>query len=187
MKTVCVILANGCEEVEAITPIDYLRRAGLEVSVAGLGFREISGAHGIKIAADFVLDSIDSQDFDCVVVPGGGGGSKAIAGDQTAIAFIKRHAARGRLLAAICAAPALVLGQACGLLSGRRFTCYPGMENHVPEGRFEESRVVDDGDLITARAAGCAGEFSVAIVRALLGGTKAAELASSVLLLSPDA
>ncbi|OHD25368.1 MAG: hypothetical protein A2Y38_18900 [Spirochaetes bacterium GWB1_59_5] len=183
MKTVCVILANGCEEIEAITPIDYLRRAGIEVIVAGLGSREIIGGHGIAIAVDVVLDDIDGEDFDCVVVPGGGGGSKAIAADSTAIALLKKQASKGRLIAAICAAPALVLGQACGLLAGRRFTCYPGLETLVPEGRFEDSRVVDDGDLITSKAAGCAGEFAVAIVRALEGGNKANELASSVLLL----
>ena len=183
MKTACVILANGCEEVEAITPVDYLRRAGIEVTVAGLGSREIIGGHGIAIAADTVLDDIDGEEFDCIVVPGGGGGSKAIAADATAVALLKRQASKGKLIAAICAAPALVLGQACGLLAGRRFTCFPGMETLVPEGRFEDSRVVDDGNLISSRAAGCAGEFAVAITRALVGGVKADELASSVLLL----
>ena len=182
MKKTCVILADGFEEVEAVTPIDYLRRAGIKVVVAGLGGREIVGGHGMEFTADAVLDEIDSEDFDCVLVPGGGGGSKAIAADQTAVKFIKRQAGQGRLVAAICAAPALVLGQACGMLGGRRFTCYPGMENLVPGGRFEASRVVDDGNIITARAAGCAGEFAVAIIRALAGGTKADEVSASVLL-----
>jgi 4-methyl-5(b-hydroxyethyl)-thiazole monophosphate biosynthesis len=182
MKRVCVILADGCEEVEAITPIDYLRRAGVEVVVAGLGGREILGGHGIIIGADVVLDDVDDEDFDCVVVPGGGGGSKAIAADPTAVALIKRQAAKGRLVAAICAAPAIVLGKACGILEGRRFTCFPGLEGEAPEGRFEASRVVDDGDLITARAAGCAGEFAVAIARALAGAGKAEELRAKVLL-----
>lgn len=182
MKKTCVILADGFEEVEAVTPIDYLRRAGIKVVVAGLGGREIVGGHGMEFTADAVLDDIDSEDFDCVLVPGGGGGSKAIAADQTAVKFIKRQAGKGRLVAAICAAPALVLGQACGMLGGRRFTCYPGMENLVPGGRFEASRVVDDGNIITARAAGCAGEFAVAIIRALAGGAKADEVSASVLL-----
>lgn len=182
MKTVCVILANGCEEVEAITPIDYLRRAGTKVVVAGLGSREIVGGHGIAIAADEALDDIDDEDFDCVVVPGGGEGSKAIAADPVAVAMIKRQASKGRLVAAICAAPAVVLGQACGLLDGRRFTCYPGMEKLVRGARFEDARVVVDGDLITAKSAGCAGEFSAAIVQALVGGMKADELRASVLL-----
>ncbi len=182
MKKVCVILADGFEEVEAITPVDYLRRAGIEVVVAGLGGREIVGGHGMEFTADAALDDIDNEDFDCVVVPGGGGGSKAIAADQTAVKLIQRQAGKGRLVAAICAAPALVLGQACGILDGRRFTCYPDMEKHVKGGRFEPSRVVDDGNIITARAAGCAGEFAIAIIRALAGGTKADEVAASVLL-----
>lgn len=182
MKRVCVILANGFEEVEAVTPIDYLRRAGLEVVTAGLGGREIIGGHGMEFTADEALEDIDDGDFDCVVVPGGGGGSKAIAADATATAMIKRLAAKGRLVAAICAAPALVLGKACGLLAGRRFTCYPGLENEVQGGRFETGRVVDDGNIITARAAGCAGEFAVAVIEALAGKAKADEIAKAVLL-----
>ena len=122
MKTVCVILANGCEEVEAITPIDYLRRSGLEVTVAGLGAREVVGGHGIELGTDAVLDDIDEQDFDCIVVPGGGGGSKDIAADPTAVELLKRQASKGRLIADICAHPPLVLGQACGIKAGRRLT-----------------------------------------------------------------
>ncbi len=182
MHAVCVILADGCEEVEAITPIDYLRRAGLQVIVAGLGSREVIGGHGIAIAADVVLDDVDDDDYACIVIPGGGGGAKAIAANPTAIALIKRQATAGRLIAALCASPAVVLGQACRLLAGRRFTCYPGMEELVPEGRFESTRVVVDGDLITARSAGCAGEFSVAVIHALLGSAKADQIAQTVLL-----
>lgn len=181
MKKVCVILADGCEEVEAVTPIDYLRRVGLEVTVAGLGNKEIVGAHGIALGADEVLDDVDGDDFDCVVVPGGRG-AEAIAADERAVAMIRRLSSRGSLVAAICAAPAVVLGKACGLLSGRRFTCYPGMEGLVPEGRFEASRVVADGSLITARGPGCAAEFSVAVARALAGAAKAKDLAAATLL-----
>lgn len=136
----------------------------------------------MEFTTDAALDDIDDDTFDCVVVPGGSGGSKAIAADQTAVKLIQRQAEKGRLVAAICAAPALVLGQACGMLGGRRFTCYPGMENLVSGGRFEASRVVDDGNIITARAAGCAGEFAIAIIRVLAGGAKADEVAASVLL-----
>lgn len=186
MKTVCIILADGCEEVETITPIDWLRRAGLTVTSAGLNKREVKGAHDITIGADVLLDSIDSNSFDCIVIPGGKG-AELIAKSTVAVAMIKRLAARGSLIAAICAAPALVLGQACGLLNSRRFTCYPGMENLVPEGRFEASRVVADGDLITSRGPGCAGEFSIAIVQALLGASKAKELAAQTLSYGFDA
>ena len=128
------------------------------------------------------LDDIDDEEFDCVVVPGGGGGAQAIAGSEVATAMLKRQAAAGGLIAAICAAPALVLGEACGLLAGRCFTCYPGLEGRVPEGRFEPSRVVVDRDLITARGPGCAGEFAVAIARVLVGDEKADELVAAALL-----
>lgn len=182
MKKVCVLLAKGCEEVEAVTPIDYLRRAGAEVITAGIGSTQILGAHGIMITAQTELKHIQSDDFDCVVIPGGGPGSAAIAADGHSLAFIRRHAAASKMIAAICAAPALVLGEACGLLSGRRFTCYPGMESRVPGGIFSEDRVVTDGHFITSRGPGCAGEFSVAIVRALIGKGAADQLSSAVLL-----
>jgi protein deglycase len=182
MKKVCVLLAKGCEEVEAVTPIDYLRRAGAEVIVAGIGNALIQGAHGILIGAQTELSHIQSDEFDCLVIPGGGPGSAAIAADGHCTAFIKRHAAAGKTIAAICAAPALVLGEACGLLSGVRFTCYPGMESRVPGGIFCEGNVVTDGQFITSRGPGCAGEFSIAIVRALIGTGAAAQLASAVLL-----
>ena len=182
MKRACVLLADGCEEVEAITPVDYLRRAGIETVTAGLGSRDIVGAHGIAMAADCVLEDRDDEDYDCVVVPGGNRGAQALAASPVAVAFIRRHAAEGALVAAICAAPALVLGEACGLLGGKAFTCYPGMEGRVPDGLFSPERVVVDGRLVTARSAGCAGEFAVAIVRALAGDRAADELSAAVLL-----
>lgn len=182
VKTACVLLANGCEEIEAITPIDYLRRAGVKVTSAGIGGRDILGGRGIPLGADAVLDDIDDEDFDCVIVPGGGKGSDAIAADEMARAFIKRHAARGSVIASICAAPAVVLGKACGLLAGKRFTCFPGLETQVPEGIFSSGRVVVDGNLVTSRAAGCAGEFAVAVARILVGDEAARKLAETVLL-----
>jgi protein deglycase len=181
MKKVCVLLAKGCEEVEAITPIDYLSRAGAEVITAGIGGAQIQGAHGIIITAQTELSHIQSDDFDCIVIPGGGPGSAAIAADAQSRSFIKRHAEDGKMIAAICAAPALVLGEACGLMVGKRFTCYPGMEARVPGGLFTEGRVVQDGQFITSRGPACAGEFSIAIVRALISGSAADQLASAIL------
>lgn len=182
MKRVCVLLAKGFEEVEAVTPIDYLRRAGAEVMIAGVGSIQVAGAHGILLAAQTELSRIQSEDFDCVLIPGGGPGSAAIAADDHCTAFIRRHAAANKLIAAICAAPALVLGEACGLLAGKRYTCYPGMESRVPGGIFTKGRVVTDGQFITSRGPGSAGEFSIAVVRALLGNSAADQLASAVLL-----
>ncbi|MCX7023754.1 MAG: DJ-1/PfpI family protein [Spirochaetes bacterium] len=180
-KTACVLVANGCEEVEAVTPIDYLRRAGVEVTVAGVGERDIAGARGVMMTADTVVDELDG-DFDCIVIPGGGKGSANIAADPAAKALIIRHFRAGKLIAAICAAPAVVLGQACGLLDGKRFTCFPGLESQVKTGTFSAERVVVDGNLITSRAAGCAGEFAIAVARCLVGKDAADEVARVVLL-----
>mgnify|MGYP000923024243 CR=1 FL=1 len=182
MKRACVLLADGCEEVEAITPIDYLRRAGIAVVTAGIAGRSVTAGHGITIAADRILEEIHEETFECVIVPGGGKGSENIARDGKACRFITRHAREGALIAAICAAPALVLGQACGLLRGKVFTCYPGMEKLVPEGNFRAERVVRDRDFVTARGPGCAGDFALALVEILAGKDKAESLRKDLLL-----
>jgi protein deglycase len=181
MKTACVLLADGCEEVEAATPIDYLRRAGIEVTAVGIAGKAVGGARGIRLEADLGPEGL-SRDYDCVVVPGGGKGSANLAASPAVAAFIKRHFASGKIVAAICAAPAVVLHGACGILAGRRFTCFPGLESGVKGASFSAERVVVDGNLITSRAAGTAGEFACAIIAALAGRAKADEVASSVLL-----
>jgi 4-methyl-5(b-hydroxyethyl)-thiazole monophosphate biosynthesis len=181
MKTACVMLADGFEEVEALTPIDYLRRAGVKVTVLGLTGTSALGGHDIRVEADLEIGA-GTGEYDCVVVPGGGGGSKNIAANAPAVALIKRHFAAGKLVAAICAAPAVVLHEACGILKGRRFTGYPGTESRVTGAKFSEDRVVDDGNLLTSRAAGCAGEFSLAIVEKLVGKAEADELAAKLLM-----
>jgi len=181
MKTACVLLADGFEEVEAITPIDYLRRAGIEVQILGVTGRTVSGSHGIKIEATLGSEGFNG-DYDCIIVPGGGRGADNIAASPAAVYLIMRHFGAGKLVAAICAAPAVVLHSACGILKGRRFTGYPGSESKVQGAHFSEDRVVIDGNLITSRAAGSAGEFACAIVESLAGGGVAEELASRVLL-----
>jgi len=180
MKTACVLLADGFEEVEALTPVDYLRRAGIETTVIGLGPEPVGG-HGIKVKADRGADAL-ADTYDCVVIPGGGLGAERISADTRATATIKRHFDSGKLVAAICAAPAVVLHGACRLLGGRRFTCYPGLETKVTGATFIEERVVVDGNLITARGPGCAGEFAYAIVNALVGEEAADLLAEKTLL-----
>ena len=183
MKTACVLLADGFEEVEAVTPIDYLRRAGIEVHILGVTGKTVSGSHGIKIEASVGASGFNG-DYDCIVVPGGARGAANIAASPAAVYLIKRHFGAGKLVAAICAAPAVVLHSACGILKGRRFTAYPGTESKVEGAVFSEDRVVADGNLITSRAAGSAGEFAYAIVSALEGEGAAAELAKKILLQS---
>jgi 4-methyl-5(b-hydroxyethyl)-thiazole monophosphate biosynthesis len=183
MQTACVLLADGFEEVEAVTPIDYLRRAGIEVKILGVTGKTVSGSHGIKIEADLGSEGF-KLDYDCIVVPGGGRGADNIAASPAAVFLIKRHFAAGALVAAICAAPAVVLHSACGILKGKRFTGFPGTEKKVEGAIFSEERVVIDGKLITSRAAGCSGEFARAIVGELLGQNEADDLAAKVLLQS---
>jgi protein deglycase len=181
MKTACVLLADGFEEVEAMTPIDYLRRAGIEVTSVGVAAKTVAGARGIRVEADAGPEGL-SRDYDCVIAPGGGKGSANLAASPAVTAFIVRHFSAGRTVAGICAAPAVVLHGSCGILAGRRFTCFPGLEGKVKGASFSPDRVVVDGNLITSRAAGTAGEFSRAIIAALVGEAAAAEVAKSVLL-----
>jgi protein deglycase len=181
VKTACILLADGFEEVEAITPIDYLRRAGIDVKILGVTGKTVSGSHGIRVEATVGTEGFN-DDYDCVVVPGGDRGAENIAASPAAVYLVKRHFGAGKLIAAICAAPAVVLHRACGILAGKRFTCYPGLEAKVTGAVFSEERVVSDGNLITSRAAGCSGEFARAIVSHLAGETAAAKLAEKVLL-----
>ncbi len=180
MKTACVLLADGFEEVEALTAIDYLRRAGIEVSAVAISGMSATGSRGVSVEADLGPEGL-SRDYDAIVVPGGGKGSANLAASAAVGALIKRHFAAGRIVAAICAAPAVVLGP-LGVLAGRRFACFPGMGEGIRGAVHVEERVVADGNLITSRAAGTAGEFAVAIAAALAGKAKADEVAKSVLL-----
>ena len=184
MKRACVLLAEGFEEIEALTPVDYLRRGGVEVVVLGLGGLKVRGARGIEVVADAVLqDAVAAGwSFDAVVIPGGMPGARNLAESRAARDFILSHSKDDKIIAAICAAPALVLHEACGLLAGKRFTCYPGMEQRVSGAHHSAERVVVDGNFITSRAAGTAGEFAVALLGALAGNSQAETVAESVLL-----
>jgi protein deglycase len=182
-KTAAVLLAEGFEEVEAITPIDYLRRAGIEVAVLGVHGDSAKGSHGIRVAADRALSDGEGL-YDCLVVPGGPG-AREMGKSEAVLRLVRAHAEAQRLVAAICAAPVVVLGPA-GVLAARRFTCFPGMETELealPGGAtfVPGPRVLRDGPFVTSRAAGSSGEFAVEIVRALLGDEAAEKLAASVL------
>ena len=185
MKRACVLLAEGFEEIEALTPVDYLRRGGVEVAILGLGGLKVRGARGIEVSADAMLEDAvaASSSFDAVIIPGGMPGARNLAESRAARDLILRHAREGKIIAAICAAPAVVLHEACGLLAGKRFTCYPGMERRVEGAHHSGERVVVDGSFITSRAAGTAGEFAIAILGALAGNNQAETVAESVLLL----
>ncbi|MCL2229866.1 MAG: DJ-1/PfpI family protein [Treponema sp.] len=185
MKKAIVLLADGFEEVEAVTPIDYLRRAGVEVATVSVsGNMTITGRWtGIKMIADTSLLEIVKQNamFDAVVIPGGLSGAENIAASKEAGEFIKLMADAGKVIAAICASPAIVLAP-LGIISGKKFTCYPGMEEKTDEGTWKSDRVVIDGNLITSRGAGTAGEWSIAIIKELLDEAAGNKIAETVLL-----
>jgi 4-methyl-5(b-hydroxyethyl)-thiazole monophosphate biosynthesis len=188
-KRVIVFLANGFEEVEAVTPIDYLRRAGIEVCTLAVGQdKTVTGAHGIRVLADAGLPELAEQGktaaWDGVLLPGGQPGASNLAASAAAGALIKDFAAADKWVCAICASPAVVLAP-LGLLKGRRFTCYPGMEKEVPDGLWSEDPVVIHENIITSRAAGTAALWAAAIIGKLLGEGAAQKIASSVLLDRP--
>jgi 4-methyl-5(b-hydroxyethyl)-thiazole monophosphate biosynthesis len=187
-KKVMVLLADGFEEVEAITPIDYLRRAGIEVATVSIGGNAgVKGARGIPVTADTSLAELRGRGqvspafWDGVLLPGGMPGASNLAASPETGAFLKDMAAAGKLVCAICASPAVVLAP-LALLQGRRFTCFPGMEERVSGAEWSEDRVVIDGNIITSRAAGTAAAWAAAIIEKLEGPEAARKLSESVLL-----
>jgi len=184
-KKAIVLLADGFEDVEAVTPIDYLRRAGIEVTAASISesLTVTSKWGGIKMTANTTLTELVKHggSWDAVILPGGMPGSSNLAASKETGSLLKDMAAAGKLICAICAAPALVLAP-LGLLSGKKFTCYPGMEEKVTNGKWSDDRVAVDGNIITSRGAGTAGEFAVAIIEELLDKTAAKKIADTVLL-----
>jgi 4-methyl-5(b-hydroxyethyl)-thiazole monophosphate biosynthesis len=187
-KKAVILLADGFEEVEAITPIDYLRRAGIEAATVSVGPNPaVKGSHGIPVMADSTLTELiglnraHAKFWDAVLLPGGMPGASNIAASEAACAFIKEMAGAGRLVCAICASPAVVLAP-LGVLQGRRFTCFPGMEEKVAGAYWSEDRVVIDSHIITSRAAGTAGVWAEAIIKKLAGEAQAKKTAQAVLL-----
>jgi len=190
-KKVIVLLAEGFEEVEALTPVDYLRRAGIDVSTAALSRNlTVKGSHGIPVNADLSLGSLfeggkfDPAAWDAVVVPGGLPGADNLAASVETQTLLKEMAAAKKLISAICASPARVLAP-LGLLAGKKCTCYPGEEAAVASSagvEWKEDRVVVDDNLITSRGAGTAGEFACAIIEKLAGEGEGKKVAVKVLL-----
>lgn len=178
VKTAVVFLADGFEEVEALSPVDYLRRAGVEVTTLATGKDglELTGARGIPVRADMKLTDYLAKNIspDLVVVPGGMPGAVNVASCKEANELIKRQLSEKKLIAAICASPAVVLAPT-GALEGHKWTCYPGMVDYSPvSASFAEKHVdgvpfVSDGNLVTACGAGAAEEFSMELVRLLCG------------------
>ncbi len=171
MKRVLVPLAEGFEELEAVTIIDVLRRAGIEVVTAALAGNPVTGSHGIPLTADTGLDAVAELDFDLLALPGGMPGAAQLKADARVARIIRRLHDNGRPVAAICAAP-MVLA-AAGVLEGHRATCYPGFLDGAAQLTVVEDPVVVDRGIITSRGPGTALDFALELVAQLEGpGTR---------------
>lgn len=183
MRRSYIFLATGFEEIEALATVDIMRRAGMEVSVLAIHKdRMVTGAHGITVAADMLMAGADLADADWLIFPGGLPGAENLHKDEALNKALLAHVAAGGRVAAICAAPALVLAQA-GVLKGRKATCYPGFESHLTAGGAtpSEGRVVVDGNIVTANGPSSASAFALAIVGETLGKAAADEVAAGML------
>jgi 4-methyl-5(b-hydroxyethyl)-thiazole monophosphate biosynthesis len=169
MASVLVPLAQGCEEIEAVTVIDLLRRAGIEVVSAGLDGEPVRASRGTVLIPDTTLEQAMRRQYDMIVMPGGQPGADNLRDDQRIVALLKKMAGEGRYTAAICAAPR-VLAHA-GLLDGREATSFPGaLEPGYLEGvAYTEAPVVRDGNVITSRGPGTAMDFALELIEILEG------------------
>ena len=168
VKKAIILLATGFEEIEAVTVVDILRRAGIQTTIAGLDSTSVTGSHGIIVSADKKLSDV-RPDFDAVIIPGGMPGAMHLHNSKEVNDFIKGMDSRGALIAAICAAPSVVLSQ-IGILDNKSATCYPGNQiDFAKSTKYKNSAVVVDGNIITSQGPATAMEFAFTIVEKIIG------------------
>jgi DJ-1 family protein len=176
MVKVLIPLAQGCEELEAVTIIDLLRRAGIDVTTASLDKKTITASRGVKLVPDTDLDTALKQDYEMVVLPGGLPGANHLDNDPRIRSLLKKMAANKQYTAAICAAPQVLAN--AGILDGKRATSYPGFldKMNLPNTRITGEAVVIDGKVITSRGPGTAIDFALTLIETLLGRQKRNEV-----------
>ena len=181
MKTIFVFLAEGFEEIEALTPVDVLRRAGLSVQIVSVMDEQIvAGAHGVPVLADKMFAEINPEDAEMILLPGGLPGATNLDAHEGLGQMIQDFAKEEKPLAAICAAP-LVFGNR-GLLQGKKATCYPGFETYLQGAEYTAALVEKDGNFITGKGPGAAMEFAFAIVEKYCGIDKVNELKQGMMI-----
>lgn len=180
MAIVKLFLAEGFEEVEALTVVDLLRRAGIQISMVSIteGL-EVTGAHHIGIKADELFEDVNFLSCDMLILPGGMPGTKHLMNHKGLITLLKQFNEENKMIAAICAAPS-VLGMN-GILSGKKATCYPGFEGQLLGATYEDSSVVLSDNIITSKALGTVIDFSLSIITHFMGSKASEEIAQSII------
>ena len=175
---IAVLLADGFEEIEALTPVDVLRRAGLDVKTVAVGSKIAVGSHGIATVCDLSADEVNVSEVTAVIFPGGMPGSLNLDASPFSDKIIEAVNKNGGIIAAICAAP-LVLGRR-GILEGKRATCYPGFENELQGATYTGAPVEVDGNVVTSRGMGTALEFALTLTELIAGKEKAVAISEGI-------
>lgn len=179
MEKVYVFLADGFETVEALAPVDVMRRAGLDVvTVSIMGRKDVMSAQNVTVVADEVYENVSFDDADALVLPGGGVGTDNLSAHEPLRALLADACSRGLLVAAICAAP-MVFGR-IGILAGKRATCYPGCEGDLFNAQYTAKAVEKDGNILTACGPGASFDFGFAIVENFCGADVVGTLRSQM-------
>ena len=183
-KKAAIFFATGYEECEALITVDIMRRAGVEISMVSVtGDKTVTSSHNVPVVMDKLFDEVDFAELDMMILPGGMPGTRNLAAHECLMDLMKRHHALGGTVAAICAAPGLVVSQLDNL-EGVRFTCYDGFEEHlIAKGaEYVKAPAVADGTIITGRGAGCAIDFGLKILEHLRGPEAAAAVRKGLMI-----
>ena len=180
MSKIAIIMADGCEEIEGLTVVDVLRRAGIKIDMLSISDSlTVKGSHGIEFKADYLMSDKNSSDYDGIVLPGGMPGTTNLETNTLVQNALNKQFNEGKLVAAICAAPS-ILGKN-GIANGKKVTSYPGFEEAFSRATYVTDSVVTDGNVITSRGMGTAIDFALAIVEYLISADAASELSKSIM------
>lgn len=175
---VYMILGTGFEDMEAVVPVDILRRGGVKVQFAGIGGLEVCGSNGVTVRADVTVEDMDLEQMEMIVLPGGMGGVHSILGCPAALDAVRYAWDHDRYVAAICAAPTILAR--LGITEGKRAVCYPGLEPDMGGARMQDANAVRDGRLVTGRAPGAAVEFGLKLLETMRDAETAARVRSDL-------
>lgn len=178
---VYVLLGTGFEEVEAITPVDLMRRAGIQVQTVGITGKTVAGSHKIPVEADILPENMDLESMDMIVLPGGLGGVASARASQAALDALRWGWEHDRFVAAICAGPTVLAD--LGIPDGKKATCFPGCEGQMGKADMVPGvAALRDGKLITGTSAGCAIPFALELIKALKGSEAADKVAKQIVI-----